>query len=356
MYCENCGERLDDDTRFCEYCGAEVSSFSEDESDPVKVAIPEEHSFTAGRPEKKNKPNVLVIAMIFFVAALAVTAAVLGFRILGENDKTEQPSRMKKTGPPADVVAEVQESSEEAPGETKNEYRTESSPAAAETTKESEKTTEPVTEPTPEETEPEKLQELEGALAGSPRDLYSEDDFIMAARPDGTYSFMYPEDYFYKAVYDEEGQGYELATSDGSVTLSFTEMDSPVQGDPYRCSNEICEALKGDFLEGEKCPYVHESKGVADDGYSRMIIGGPLAGDPSQAKYCCVASNDTTTYMLQVVYPTEDYIGIGVDFTQTGYLLDCLYRGWSLSGSTYAIRTYDQYLADDMGSKKPGES
>ncbi len=87
-----------------------------------------------------------------------------------------------------------------------------------------------------------------------------------------------------------------------------------------------------------------------------MIIGGPLAGDPSQAKYCCVASNDTTTYMLQVVYPTEDYIGIGVDFTQTGYLLDCLYRGWSLSGSTYAIRTYDQYLADDMGSKKPGES
>ena len=109
MYCENCGERLDDDTRFCEYCGAEVSSFSEDESDPVKVAIPEEHSFTAGRPEKKNKPNVLVIAMIFFVAALAVTAAVLGFRILGENDKTEQPSRMKKTGPPADVVAEVLE-------------------------------------------------------------------------------------------------------------------------------------------------------------------------------------------------------------------------------------------------------
>lgn len=356
MYCENCGERLDDDTKFCEYCGAEVSSFSEEESDPVKVTIPEERSFTAGGPEKKNKPNVLIIAMIFFVAALAVTAAVLGFRILGENEKTEQPSRMKKTGPPVDVVAEGQESSEEAPEETKNEYRTESSPAAAETTKESEKPTEPVTEPTPEETEPEKLQELEGALAVSPRDLYSEDDFIMAARPDGTYSFMYPEDYFYKAVYDEEGQGYELATSDGSVTLSFTEMDSPVQGDPYTCSNEICGALKEMFLEGEECPYVHESKGVADDGYSRMIIGGPLASDPSQATYCCVASNDTTTYMMQVVYPTEDHIGIGVDFTQTGYLLDCLYRGWSLSGSTYAIRTYDQYLADDMGSKKPGES
>ena len=84
------------------------------------------------------------------------------------------------------------------------------------------------------------IEELEGALAVSPRDLYSEDDFIMAARPDGTYSFMYPEDYFYRAVYDEERQDYELATSDGSVTLYFTEMDSPVQGDPYRCSNEIC--------------------------------------------------------------------------------------------------------------------
>ena len=70
MYCENCGERLDDDTRFCEYCGAKVSSFSEDESATVKVVIPEERSFTTGDPEKKNKPSVLVVAMIFFVAAL----------------------------------------------------------------------------------------------------------------------------------------------------------------------------------------------------------------------------------------------------------------------------------------------
>lgn len=356
MYCENCGERLDDDTKFCEYCGAKVSHSSENETAPVKASIPEEHSFTTENLEKKNKPSGLIVAMIFFVAALAVTAVVLGFRILGESDGTEKSTRTEKPDPPGEILAEGRESSEEAPEETITEPQAESSPVAAETAKESEKPSEPVTEPTPEETEQEVLQELEGGLADSPRDLYSEADFIMASRPDGAYSFVYPEDYFYKAVYDEQKKNYEFATLDGSVAVYFTEMDSPVQGDPYTCSNEIYKALKGEFLEGAECPYVHESKGVADDGYSRMMIGGPFARDPSLAAYYCVASNDTSIYMMQVVYPTADHNGIGVDFTQTGYLVDCLYRGWSLSGSTYAIRTYDQYMADDMGSKKPGES
>ncbi len=355
MYCENCGERLDDDTKFCEYCGAKVSHSSEDEAAPVKVTIPEERLFTTENPEKKNKPSGLTVAMICFVAVLAVTAVVLGFRILGESDGTEKPSRTKKPDPPEEILTEGRESSEEALEETITEPQAESIPVVAETAKESEKPSKPVAESIPEETEQEVLQ-LEGGLADSLRDLYSEADFIMASRPDGAYSFVYPEDYFYKAAYDEQKKNYEFVTLDGSIAVYFTEMDSPVQGDPYTCSNEIYEALKGEFLEGAECPYVHESKGVADDGYSRTIIGGPFARDPSLAAYYCVASNDTSTYMMQVVYPTVDHNGIGVDFTQTGYLVDCMYRGWSLSGSTYAIRTYEQYLADDMGSKKPGES
>ena len=227
MYCENCGERLDDDTKFCEYCGAKVSHSSEDEAAPVKVTIPEEPSFTTENPEKKNKPSGLTVTMICFVAVLAVTAVVLGFRILGESDGTEKSSRTKKPDPPEEILAEGRESSEEALEETITEPQAESIPVVAETAKESEKPSEPVAESIPEETEPEKLQ-LEGGLADLPRDLYSEDDFIIATRPDGAYSFMYPTDYFYEAVYEagmcrrqihEEIRKYACENIDISITM-----------------------------------------------------------------------------------------------------------------------------------------
>lgn len=208
----------------------------------------------------------------------------------------------------------------------------------------------------PLETQPAGVQPLEYVGAMSPAELKTAADFVAAASPDGAYSFMYPTDYFYTGNYDEGQRRYFLATAGESVTVEIYEMPAPVQGNPYESANAMYGVLKSDFLEGEACPYLHQSSGVADDGYSRLIIGGPLAGDASRAAYYCIAFNNTTAYVLKAGYTPVNQSGIGLDYTQTGYLMDCMYRGWSLSGSTYMLRSYEQYLVDDMGDKKPGES
>ena len=204
--------------------------------------------------------------------------------------------------------------------------------------------------------QPDMKQPLEYVGAASPVELKSASDFVTANGPDGIYSFMYPANYFYTGNYDASQRKYFLATADGSITAEIYEMPAPVQGNPYESANEMYGVLKNEFLEEESCPYVHQSDGVADDGYSRLIIGGPLSGNPSRAAYYCIAFNDTTAYVLKTGYAPVNHSGIGLDYTQTGYLMDCLYRGWSVSGSTYMLRSYEQYLVDDMGDKKPGES
>ncbi len=64
--------------------------------------------------------------------------------------------------------------------------------------------------------------------------------------------------------------------------------------------------------------------GSYDESNQRYLF---VAAAPSRATYYCTASDNTTTYILKVSYGAVDHQETGVDHTQTGYLLDCLYRG-----------------------------
>ncbi len=305
--------------------------------------------------DKKKKPRKIVVAFGILDVVLLVVLAVLGFLLLRQNHKLseirEAEHRTKKTR----LLTETTEAAEVSAAERawlmeSQGMEVESVDAGAAAADSA------AVETQSEETRPEEEQILEYVGAAFPKELKSAADFVTVTRPDGAYSFMYPADYFYTGTYSAAQKKYFLATADESVTIEVYEMPASVQGNPYESANEMYGILKGEFLEDKACPYLHQSSGVADDGYSRLIIGGPLAGNTSRAAYYCIAFNDTTAYALKVSYVPVNHEGIGLDYTQTGYLVDCIYRGWSVSGSTYMLRSYEQYLADDMGDKKPGES
>lgn len=304
--------------------------------------------------KKKKSRKIAIVLGVLDVVLLAVLA-VLGYLLLRQNQKLseirEAGHRTKKAG----LLTETTEAAETSAAERdwlmesqRGEMESAGAGAAVPSSA--------VAETQPEETRPKEEQSLERVGAISPKELKSAADFVTAAGPDGAYSFMYPADYFYTGTYSAAQKKYFLATADEGVTVEVYEMPAPVQGNPYESANAMHGILKGEFLEDKACPYLHQSSGVADDGYSRLIIGGPLAGNTSRAAYYCIAFNDTTAYALKVSYVPVNHEGIGLDYTQTGYLVDCIYRGWSVSGSTYMLRSYEQYLADDMGDKKPGES
>lgn len=344
MKCPNCGNEIPSAAKFCSKCGTPVN-----------------WSENAGLQKDLKKPFVWKEHYTYITIGVAIVlAAIIGFMVKAfkSDDAVDQMGLYT-----AENAAEENGRDEYLQNEdmAKMENQDVSNPVfsaedSSDTGARETKGNETPTESVRVEDEPEEQQGLERAFGNLPRELYSGDDFITAFRPDGVYSLMYPADYFSVGNYNESDQSYYFATSDGGVIVKFYETAAPVPGDPYESAGATYEALKGEFLEEAECPYVHQSSGVADDGYSRMVIGGPLAGDASRAAYYCTASDGMSTYVMKMEYDSVNHKGVGVEYTQTGYLLDCLYRGWSLSGSTYMLRNYEQYLADDMGMKKPGES
>lgn len=371
MYCEECGQKLEDGSKFCDRCGARVTPLpGNGGGEPPAGAFSSQVFYVEDRrpdisgqaPKEKKGTKVPVVVLSVFAVLLAAAVVVLGFLWLRGRQKPSGGDSVRAETESTDTLDEtelsVESQTESAAPESTQAAETKEEEATKKQT-EPEKTAEGQTGPETSPaggTEPGGLKELPHVGAAAPRSLNSGADFAVAARPDGGYSFLYPTDYFHTGSYDEQNQRYLLATADGSVTVEIYETEAPVQGNPYESARKMYETFKGEFLEEAACPYVHQSDGVADDGYSRMIIGGPLADNPSRAAYCCTASDNTTTYIMKISYGAVDHQGIGADHTQTGYLLDCMYRGWSLSGSTYALRSYEQYMDDDMGSKKPGES
>ncbi|MCO7154124.1 hypothetical protein NIA73_13080 [Anaerobutyricum hallii] len=52
---------------------------------------------------------------------------------------------------------------------------------------------------------------------------------------------------------------------------------------------------------------------------------------------------------MKFTYPDPDMTN---DYNEIDYVVDCVYRFCSFSGGTYQPRSYQQFLDDNMGSKK----
>ena len=182
-------------------------------------------------------------------------------------------------------------------------------------------------------------------------DSITKSDFITITEPDNVYSFMYPDKVFYTGYYDSENKSYYLETYDGKMSLSITEEDARYKNDPAKCATTLLEESLKNYVKYKDLPYQYCSGQVADSGLSRSLIEGELK---ETGMFACqyTVSNSLKTYILQFTCESEGKAATGIIHTMKGYLSDCIYRGWSISGSTYKLRTVKQYMNGERGKKK----
>lgn len=180
----------------------------------------------------------------------------------------------------------------------------------------------------------------------------SPSDFTEIACPDGSYTLKYPKTVFAEGYYDEETASYYFSSADESLILTVTKQEAPVKNDPVSCANYMMNQVSSLFVAGDGTPYIFNSTSVSESGFSRSIIAGQTRSDLGTSKYLLYACQNDCVYVFEFTFPYGGTSGATVDYTPCGYMLDCLYRGWSISGSTRELRTYNQYMNDDMGTKK----
>lgn len=341
MRCSFCGNENEEGSRFCIYCGNPLPNGqpgyqqqAEYQGSPMYYQAPippNPYERVSEKPKKRVWPIVL------FVSILAAAVIGLGTWWLILSGKKAPENSPEALGKAEEITQEetTSSTSKTIPWETTEEIIAETGETAAETIAET-------------ITAREELPYLSDTMTYP----QSAADFTEVISPDGFYSFCYPRNFFKEGYYDPETKQYVLNASDGYTSLILMEMEAPIKNAPKECADSLLEQYRPNFVEGAKTPYIHQSAGVDETGCSRAIIGGILISDPTQGTYMDIVCNSEKVYILSYRYLVYDEIGVGADGTPTGYVMDCVYRGWSIGGSTYQLRTYSQYLANDMGSKR----
>lgn len=352
--CVRCGAAIVPGNKFCINCGAPVADqnnyvkenmqLSDSTSQDTEFQVEEEpvRKRSIGGRIVKFFITVILIIALFLIAAVAIHF------VRNRNNEGESEQIIKET------VIEKNAAGKQAETADSKKMTQETADKATESENQNgikvfQTQTEPQTE-----TEP------STGNARIPMDFCGADfmEYPLSANEFATissseYTLMYPKNFFKTGYYDVEKKKYEFVAADGVTSLTVTEEEAPVQDDPMACANWLLNQYSQDFLVTSSCPYKFVSKKVSDSGYSRSVIAGPLVSNNHIGQYVVSACTNKKLYTLTLTYETNEADGIGFDHTPKGYVVDCVYRGWSISGSTYQLRTYDQYMADVMGEKKP---
>ena len=112
MYCMNCGKQIDDDAKFCPYCGSQTALAEPKDSAPIQAetdAVPKV-KVTASAPEKENQPvkskKKIPILIGGVVVVLVAVVAVIFFGGDGGRDQAIQTVREGYLGAYTDVTVE----------------------------------------------------------------------------------------------------------------------------------------------------------------------------------------------------------------------------------------------------------
>ena len=272
------------------------------------------------KDEKKNRFPVIpaVLAVLCLVGA-----AVLAFFLF-----------IKPTPNPKPPVEKTEEVATEKADDT-------------ESTEATEDTSEPADDWADDATETLDLPGLGSSTKTYPTDP---SDFLEYSDPNGMYSFVYPRDFFQTCTYNADDSMYELITADGRQTYRIYDEPAAVANNPGASARRKMEEAKSQFDLNSPQMYTFTSKEISDTGYFRTIITGPDRYEDKLGHYYIFSCTSNRTYILSYDYNYD--VGDAEEYSLNGYLTDCLYRGWSISGSSYRLRNYDLFKKDDMGTKK----
>ena len=175
----------------------------------------------------------------------------------------------------------------------------------------------------------------------------SPEDYNTVTAKDDSFSFAYPK---YLFNHSEEETSYTFSYKGNSVSDS-NEAELSVytqenEGDPLQNARELYQNFSSEVYK--KYFKMYPSR-VDSSGMARTLIGASADSSEKTGVYIIAANDGKRDYILKFTYPDPDMTN---DYNEIDYVVDCVYRFCSFSGGTYQPRSYQQFLDDNMGSKK----
>ena len=295
MICPECRAKNPDDARFCGNCGYNFQNQMV-ETDQEKK-----------KKERKKIILYILVGIVFAITAAAALLIVLDDTGSGANDVS-------------DIALPKEKSSSAGSTETSADS-TETSAASSEEKADSD------------------LPEIVSNAKVDYNKIISLHDY-KTFYADG-YSFGFPL-LLYERVEEFGDNGYRFSSSSDPYSwLEFQQEKRTDQSSIEETAKERSRELKSQMTGIEEILDKPE-KGVC-------IFAGSRYNDENQKLYHLLRVEDDCVYNMTVGYPDTDDKELD---GKRNYYIDCLYRMCSFSGGTYKPRTYDQFLSNDMGTKK----
>ena len=178
----------------------------------------------------------------------------------------------------------------------------------------------------------------------------SPEDYNTVTAKDDSFSFAYPKYLFNHGEVNEEGTSYTFsykgnsASDSNEAELSVYTQEN--EGDPLQNARELYQNFSSEVYK--KYFKMYPSR-VDSSGMARTLIGASADSSEKTGVYIIAANDGKRDYILKFTYPDPDMTN---DYNEIDYVVDCVYRFCSFSGGTYQPRSYQQFLDDNMGSKK----
>ena len=174
------------------------------------------------------------------------------------------------------------------------------------------------------------------------------DAYNIETAKDGSFSFGYPKYLFNDSKVSKDGTSYTLSYKgeDGSKEAELIVRTEPNEGDALQNAKNLYSQYASSVY---KVYFKMQPTRIDSKGMARALIGGSVDDAESKGIYIIAVNDGEKNYILEFTYPDPD---IHYDYNAIDYVVDCVYRYCSFSGGTYQPRTYEQFKADDMGTKK----
>ena len=275
-----------------------------------------------------GKSIVPIIGGLAVVAILIVAIILAKDKIFGPKDITVDPTTEVSQGGAAGEDTEEEEVTEE----------------------DTEATTEKISvEEEPYEEPYEEVQTV--TLEGVSDDNYADYDYVAMpgayniVKVNSEFSFGYPRNFFNQV--EVSGNNYTFYTNNDTATM-YVRQEESYSSDPVSNVTDYYQNMMDKVDSSSQVTGVHLVSESVKNGWAHALVGGDY-GSGSGSVYYIVVSNGPSVYSLTFDYHT---ISPGQYYNTQNYMIDCIYRLCEHSGTTYIPRTYDQFMRDDMGTKK----
>lgn len=282
--------------------------------------------------KKKSKANNTILAIVLGISCvLVVVIGLLFWQILKQNSNKPTAS----TSAPSTVQSAPSTAQKEEKQENKTESQTEDIEEQTTQAKaEVESTMKINTLPNVDNTS------INTSACLTPS------SYNVLTSADSSFSFGYPKYMFNYSEVDDANNSYLLSYEGSSdwLELHVYEEDNP--GDPVQNARKLYDKY---ISQSYDTYFLKEPKEADDTGMVRGLIGGKADASGDTGSYIIAANDGKKNYILEFYFPDPD---LDNDYDDINYVVDCIYRYCSFSGGTYKPRTYQQFLKDDMGTKK----